>query len=194
MVLIADEVQTGFARTGKMFAIEHSGVEPDMVTVAKSLAGGFPLSGLIARKELIDIVEPGGLGGTYGGSPIGCVAALAVLDIIADEGLITRADLIGSRLRDRIGAWRLRNDLLPISEARGLGAMIGFDVRKQHAAAEPDPETAAMVRERALEQGLVVLNCGRAGESVRILVPLTASDAIIDEGMDCLEAALSAVR
>ncbi len=194
ILLISDEVQTGFARTGKMFAIEHSGVEPDLVTIAKALGGGFPLSGLIGRAELIDRVLPGGMGGTYGGSPIACVAALAVLDIIHEEGLIARANLIGDRLRDRIGAWRLRNDLLPTSDARGLGAMVGFDIRKRHGESECDPEAAAAVRERALEHGLVILNCGQMGESVRILAPLTASEDIIDEGMDCLEAALSVVR
>ena len=194
ILLIADEVQTGFARTGKMFAIEHSGVEPDMVTVAKSLAGGFPLSGVICRADLVDAVEPGGMGGTYGGSPIGCVAALAVLDIIAEEGLIARADAIGGTIRTRIEGWRVRNDLLPISAPRGLGAMIGFDVHKRDGGVEPDAEAALAVRDRALEQGLVVLNCGEMGEAIRILVPLTASDAIINEGMDCLEAALSVVR
>jgi 4-aminobutyrate aminotransferase/(S)-3-amino-2-methylpropionate transaminase len=194
IMLIADEVQSGFARTGRMFAIEHSGVEPDLVCIAKSLAGGFPLSGLIGRADLLDRVEPGGMGGTYGGSPIGCVAALAVLDVMAEEKLVDRAKAIGVRLNERIIGWGRRNDLLPISAPRGLGAMIGFDIRKQRGEAEPDPGAAKAVCARALDLGLIVLTCGPQSESVRVLVPLTASDAIIDEGMDYLEAALSAVE
>ncbi|WP_404710420.1 4-aminobutyrate--2-oxoglutarate transaminase [Sphingomonas sp. MMS24-J13] len=194
IMLVADEVQSGFARTGRMFAIEHSGVEPDLVCIAKSLAGGFPLSGLIGRADLLDAVDPGGMGGTYGGSPIGCVAALAVLDVMADEGLVERANVIGERLNERIVGWSRRNDLLPISPPRGLGAMIGFDIRKQRGETEADPGAAKMVCGRALDLGLVVLTCGPQSESIRVLVPLTATDAIIDEGMDYLEAALSVVE
>ena len=193
ILLIADEVQTGFARTGRMFAIEHSGVEPDLIAVAKSLAGGFPLSGLIGRAAVLDRVDPGGLGSTYGGSPIGCAAALAVLDIIEEEGLMARADAIGNCLRERIEAWGRRNDLLPISEPRGLGAMIGFDIRTRRGDRQPASGAAHTVCARALDLGLVVLTCGPVGESVRILVPLTASDAIIEEGMTYLEAALCEV-
>jgi 4-aminobutyrate aminotransferase/(S)-3-amino-2-methylpropionate transaminase len=194
ILLIADEVQTGFARTARMFGIEHSGVEPDLVAVAKSLAGGFPLSGVIGKAAILDTIEPGGLGGTYGGSPIACAAALAVLDVIRDEMLLDRAGAIGARLRDRIEAWGMRNDLLPISKPRGLGAMIGFDIHKRRGEPDPDPGAAKAVCARALDKGLVVLTCGTSGESVRILVPLTASDAIIDEGLDSLEAALSVVE
>jgi len=187
--LVADEVQSGFARTGRMFAVEHSGVEPDLVPIAKSLAGGFPLSGVIGRAELMDAVAPGGLGGTYGGSPIGCSAALAVLDVIRDEGLLDRSLTLGERMRTRIERWRGKAGLLPISAPRGLGAMIGFDILS------PDgngflQDGGKLVSTRALEQGLVVLNCGTIGETVRILVPLTAADALVDEGLDRLEAAL----
>ncbi|HWK42768.1 MAG TPA: 4-aminobutyrate--2-oxoglutarate transaminase [Croceibacterium sp.] len=192
ILLIADEVQTGFARTGRMFAIEHSGVEPDLVTVAKSLAGGFPLSGVIGRADLFAALSPGTLGGTYGGSPIGCAAALAVLDVIEEEGLVARASVIGDRLRGRIEGWGRRNDLLPISPPRGLGAMVGFDILARRGSSETDPAMAKTVCQRALDQKLVVLNCGQRGESIRILAPLTASDAIMDEGMESLEAALSA--
>lgn len=190
--LIADEVQSGFARTGRMFAIEHSGVEPDLVAIAKSLAGGFPLSGVIGRAELMDSVEPGGLGGTYGGSPLGCVAALAVLDIIADEKLLERSELIGGRIRARIQGWRMRNDLLNISEPRGLGSMIGFDLLDPEDGTRPVVNGGKQVCARALDAGLVILNCGGKGETVRVLVPLTAPDAIIDEGLDALEKALQA--
>jgi 4-aminobutyrate aminotransferase/(S)-3-amino-2-methylpropionate transaminase len=191
--LIADEVQSGFARTGKMFAIQHSGVEPDLVAIAKSLAGGFPLSGVIGRADLMDMVEPGGLGGTYGGSPIGCAAALAVLDIIEQEGLLTRSDAIGARICARIDGWRSRNDLMSLSAPRGLGAMIGFDILDPGAGMSPLANGGKLVATRALDAGLIVLNCGSRGETVRILVPLTASDEIIDEGLDRLETALSAV-
>ena len=191
--LIVDEVQTGFARTGKMFAIEHSGVEPDLVTVAKSLAGGFPLSGVIGRAALMDVVEPGGLGGTYGGSPIGCAAALAVLDIIEEEGLLARSEAIGAHICARINGWRSRNDLLSISSPRGLGGMIGFDILEDKNGMTPLTNGGKMVATKALGAGLVVLNCGTHGETVRILVPLTASNEILDEGLECLEKALSAV-
>lgn len=191
--LIADEVQSGFGRTGRMFAVEHSGIEPDLVTVAKSLAGGFPLSGVIGRADLMDVVEPGGLGGTYGGSPIGCAAALAVLDIIEREGLLARSETIGTHIRARIDAWRARNDLVSISAPRGLGGMIGFDVLDAADGKMPLANGGKAVAGKALDAGLIVLNCGSRGETVRILVPLTASDALLDEGLDCLETALSAV-
>jgi 4-aminobutyrate aminotransferase/(S)-3-amino-2-methylpropionate transaminase len=190
ILLIADEIQSGFARTGKMFAIEHSGVEPDLVTIAKSLAGGFPLSGVIGRAPIMDAAEPGGLGGTYAGSPVSCAAALAVLDVIDDEGLLKRADAIGVRLRERLQAASRRNDLAPIANVRGPGAMVAFDLVKSRGTSEPDGDMTKKVTARALENGLVLLSCGTFGETIRILVPLTASDALIDEGLDKLESAL----
>lgn len=189
ILLIADEVQTGFARTGRMFGIEHSGIEPDLVTVAKSLAGGFPLSGVIGRAAIMDAVEPGGLGGTYGGSPVACAAALAVLDIIADEQLLARADAIGTRFRERIAGWRGHNAMVPTSGLRGRGAMIAFDVVDGDG--RPDGAEAKQVCGRALEEGLVLLSCGQHGQAIRILVPLTADDALIDEGLAMLERALA---
>jgi 4-aminobutyrate aminotransferase/(S)-3-amino-2-methylpropionate transaminase len=189
-MLVVDEVQTGFARTGRMFGIEHSGIEPDLVAVAKSLAGGFPLAGVIGRGAILDAVEPGGLGGTYAGSPIACAAALAVLDVIAEEQLCARAETIGARVRERVAAFGKRNDLLPITGMRGLGAMVAFDVLKQRGFGEADGAAAKAVCARALEQGLIILNAGGQGETIRVLVPLTASDAIVEEGLDCLEAAL----
>jgi 4-aminobutyrate aminotransferase/(S)-3-amino-2-methylpropionate transaminase len=190
ILLVADEIQSGFARTGRMFAIEHSGIEPDLVTVAKSLAGGFPLAGVIGRAAIMDAAEPGGLGGTYAGSPVSCAAALAVLDVIESEGLLKRADAIGSRLRERLMQASRRNDLAPIANLRGPGAMVAFDLVKARGTSEPDPDMAKKVTVRALEGGLVLLSCGIYGETIRILVPLTASDALIDEGLDILEAAL----
>lgn len=183
ILLIADEVQTGFARTGRMFGIEHSGVEPDLVTVAKALAGGFPLSGVIGRAQVMDAVDPGGLGGTYGGSPVACAAALAVLDVIAEEGLLARATAIGELIRRRLSDLVGRPGSLPFTHVRGHGAMIGFDLA--------DGDAARRVCARALEAGLILLTCGSKGQAIRILVPLTASDAIIEEGMEILAIALA---
>lgn len=191
ILLIDDEVQAGFARTGRMFGIEHSGVEPDLVCVAKSLAGGFPLSGLIGREAIMQAAEPGGLGGTYGGSPIGCAAALAVLDVIEEEKLLARADALGERLKTRLEAMSKRNDLLPIAAIRGPGAMVAFDIVKARGGHDPDGAGAKQVTARALAEGLVLLSCGIHGETIRLLMPLTASDALVDEGMDCLERALA---
>jgi 4-aminobutyrate aminotransferase / (S)-3-amino-2-methylpropionate transaminase / 5-aminovalerate transaminase len=192
ILLIADEVQTGFARTGKLFAISHSGVEPDMITMAKSLAGGFPLSGVLGRAAVMDMVDPGGLGGTYAGSPLACAAALAVLDVIEEEKLCERADAIGAMMVERLKALQGRNDLVAIADVRALGAMVAFDVVKDRAGKEPDKDAAAAVARKALDLGLILLTCGTAGNVVRILVPLTASDAILHEGMDLLTAALAA--
>jgi 4-aminobutyrate aminotransferase/(S)-3-amino-2-methylpropionate transaminase len=176
ILLVADEVQSGFARTGRMFAIEHSGVQPDLIAAAKSLAGGFPLSAVIGRAEVMDAPAPGGLGGTYAGSPVACAAALAVLDVVAEERLLERAEMLGGRLRARIDGWQARNDLRPVANVRGLGAMIGFDVLETGETGSSD-SAAKRVCQRALEEGLV---------------PLTASDEIVEEGLDRLEVALSA--
>jgi 4-aminobutyrate aminotransferase / (S)-3-amino-2-methylpropionate transaminase / 5-aminovalerate transaminase len=189
ILLIADEIQSGFGRTGRMLAIEHAGVEPDLVTLAKSLAGGFPLSAVLGRAAIMDAVEPGGLGGTYAGSPIGCAAALAVLDVLKEEKLLERAEVIGRRLRKRLAALAEGGAGVPIGNVRGLGAMIGFDVLKSRGG-EPDGATAKRVTQRALEAGLILLSCGLQGETIRILVPLTIGDATLDEGIDKLEQAL----
>lgn len=181
IVLIADEVQTGFARTGKMFGIEHAGVEPDLVTIAKSLAGGFPLSGVIGRAKIMDAAEPGGLGGTYAGSPIACAAALAVLEVIEEEALLERANSIGSRIRHSLEALALRNDSVPITAIRGPGAMIAFDIVTSNG--EPDAGATKRVIQLALEDGLVLLSCGIHGNTIRILNPLTISDTTLDEGL-----------
>lgn len=192
IMLIADEVQTGFGRTGRMFGIEHSGIEPDLVTVAKSMGGGLPISGVIGRAAVMDAVEPGGLGGTYGGSPLGCAAGLAVLDVIEDEGLLERAEAIGKRIIRRLEELAVRNDLLPIGHIRGLGAMIAFDMLEDRGSDAVAPNGAKTVTTRAADEGLILLGCGTYGETIRILVPLTASDAIVDEGLAAIERALRA--
>ena len=191
ILLIVDEVQTGFGRTGKMFGIEHSGVKPDLMTIAKSLAGGFPLSGVIGRAAVMDAPEPGGLGGTYAGNPLACAAALAVLDVIRDENLVERANAIGATMKSRLERVASRNDVAPITAIRGPGAMIAFDIVRQRGSYEPDPDTTKQVIARAREHGLIVISCGVYGNAIRLLVPLTVSDTVLGEGMDALEAALA---
>ena len=190
ILLIADEVQTGFGRTGKLFAMEHYPVEPDLVTTAKSIAGGLPLSGVIGRAALMDIIEPGGLGGTYAGNPVACAAALAVIDAIESEGLLARANVLGERIKARLNVMARANDLVPIAAIRGLGAMVAFDIVKERGRFDPDPETTKAVTTCALDGGLVVLSCGVNANVIRILVPLTAADRTVDEGLDILEQAV----
>lgn len=194
IVLIADEIQTGFARTGKMFGIEHSGVEPDLVTVAKSLAGGFPLSGVIGRAEIMDAAGPGGLGGTYAGSPIACAAALAVLDVIEEEGLIERANAVGARIKAALEQAAARNDAVPVTAIRGPGAMVAFDIVSADGEGAPDADATRRVVAAALAEGLIILSCGVYGNTIRILNPLTVSDALLDEGLEKLTRALVAAR
>lgn len=190
ILLISDEVQAGFARTGKMFGIEHTGVEPDLIAIAKSLAGGFPLSGVIGKAAIMDSAEPGGLGGTYGGNPVACAAALAVLDVMEQEKLLDRSNAIGTRIKAKLEKMSRQNDLLPLAAIRGPGAMIGFEIVKERGTFDPDPEATKLLTQKALELGLIVLSCGIYGNVIRILVPLTASDKVIDEGMNLLEQAM----
>jgi 4-aminobutyrate aminotransferase/(S)-3-amino-2-methylpropionate transaminase len=190
ILLIADEVQTGFGRTGKLFAMEHFDVEADLICVAKSLAGGFPLSGVIGRARVMDATDPGGLGGTYAGNPIACAAALAVLDVIAADDLLERSNRIGSRIKARIEAHAIRNDVMPIAAVRGRGSMIAFDLMRSRGSDEPDAEATKIVVKRAYENGLILLSCGVFSNGIRVLVPLTASDEIVDEGVSILEQAL----
>ncbi len=190
MLLIDDEVQTGFARTGKMFGIEHSGVEPDLITMAKGLGGGFPISGVTGKAKIMDAPEPGGLGGTYAGSPMACAAALAVLDVIEEEKLAPRAMAIGERMTARLRETAKRNDSVPIAGIRNLGAMVAFDIVKTRGAHEPDGETVKRVQQKALAEGLVLMSCGIFGETIRIMTPLTIGDAVLDEGLTKLERAL----
>jgi 4-aminobutyrate aminotransferase/(S)-3-amino-2-methylpropionate transaminase len=188
IVLIADEIQSGFGRTGKMFAIEHSSIKPDLITVAKSLAGGFPLSGVIGRANLMDQASPGSLGGTYAGNPVACAAALAVLDAIEEEGLLKRANLIGARIRERLEAFARSEAGERIDALRGPGAMIAFDI--VDAEGRPDAAAAKTVAQSALDLGLVILTCGTFGNTIRILVPLTVPDDQLEDGLSRLGTAL----
>jgi len=190
IVFIADEVQTGFARTGKLFAIEHAGIEPDLMTIAKSLAGGFPLSGVIGKAEIMDAPGPGGLGGTYAGSPLSCAAALAVLEVIEKEHLCNRANAIGALLKQRLNGLRGRHGLDCIGDVRGLGAMVALELVKYGDTHLPDPDLTKALVQRAAANGLVILSCGTRANVIRFLVPLTATDAIISEGLDIFERSL----
>jgi 4-aminobutyrate aminotransferase / (S)-3-amino-2-methylpropionate transaminase / 5-aminovalerate transaminase len=190
ILLIADEIQTGFGRTGKFFATEHSGVEPDLVTVAKSLAAGFPLSGVVGRAEVMDAPDPGGLGGTYAGNPIACAAGLAVMDIMRDEKLPERAARIGSVVEERMQSWARDNEL--IGDVRAVGAMVGMELVRSRKTKEPaDKETVALLK-TAREKGLIILRCGVHHNVVRTLMPLTIPDEQLEEGLDILGAALGA--
>lgn len=188
MLLIADEIQTGFARTGKLFAMEHYDVIPDLMTMAKSLAGGMPLSAVCGRAEVMDAPAPGGLGGTYAGNPLALASALAVLDVIQEERLVERAEQLGQRLRQCLTAMRER--VPQIADVRGLGAMVAVEFM-QPGTRQAAPEFAKQVQARALEQGLLLLTCGVYGNVIRFLFPLTISDAVMAEGLTILESALS---
>ncbi|CAO3377573.1 4-aminobutyrate--2-oxoglutarate transaminase [Azospirillum argentinense] len=190
ILLIIDEIQTGFARTGKMFAIEHSGVEPDLMTMAKSLAGGFPLSAVTGKAEIMDAPIPGGIGGTYAGSPLATTAALAVLDVIEEEKLIQRSNDLGERIAGRFRTMAQRNTLSVIGDVRNLGGMIAMELVKDRDTKEPAAELTKALVAKAAEKGLVLLSCGTYGNVIRILVPLTASDALVDEGLDIIERSL----
>ena len=193
ILLIADEIQSGFARTGKLFAIEHSGVKPDLIVTAKSLAGGMPLSGVIGRATIMDAPEPGGLGGTYAGNPVACAAAIAVLEVIKEERILDKSIELGERLKKRLREMALRNDLPPIDDIRGLGAMIAFDLVKTRGRQEPDGERTKRLLTEALNRGLILLTCGLYGNGVRILVPITVEPRVLEEGLNILEDSLKAV-
>jgi 4-aminobutyrate aminotransferase len=188
IVLIADEVQSGMGRTGKMFGIEHSGVVPDLITIAKGIGGGFPLSAVTGRADIMDAPHTGGLGGTYGGNPISIAAGNAVLDVIESEGLCARAARVGQKMRARLEA--LAKELPRIGEVRGLGAMLAFELVKDPRTKEPDAELTAAILAHAEKRGLVLLSCGTAANVVRLLAPLTIPDAVLDEGLNILAAAV----
>ena len=191
ILLIADEVQTGFARTGKLFAMEHYGVVPDITTMAKGLGGGFPIAAVTGRAEIMDAPAPGGLGGTYGGNPIGVAAGLAVLEVIEEEGLCERALSLGNRLKQRLSG--LAASVPQIADVRGPGFMnaVEFNIP---GTSTPDAEFTNRVREKALERGLILLTCGVYGNVIRFLAPVTIPDDVFSEALDILEAALLSAK
>jgi len=181
IVLVIDEIQTGFARTGRMFAIEHADIEPDLMTMAKSLAGGFPLAAVVGKAHIMDAPGPGGLGGTYAGSPIACAAALAVLEVIEQEQLCSRADAMGALM---VGTLQAAQKSLPaIGEVRALGAMVAMELVRNGDPHQPDPELTKALVKAAAARGVVLLSCGIYGNVIRFLAPLTAPEEIVREGL-----------
>ena len=191
IVLVADEIQSGFARTGRMFAFEHSGVEPDLMTVAKSIAGGVPLSGVVGKAAIMDAPPAGGLGGTYAGSPLACAAALAVLDVMEEEQLCERARVLGAQIMTRLKAMQAKSPA--IGEVRGLGSMIAMELVKNRRADQPDADLTRALVQAAAARGLVILSCGVYGNVIRLLAPLTISETLLNEGLDVLEASFADV-
>jgi 4-aminobutyrate aminotransferase/(S)-3-amino-2-methylpropionate transaminase len=191
ILLIVDEIQTGFGRTGKFFGIEHSGVKPDLVTVAKSLAAGFPLSGVVGRADVMDAPDPGGLGGTYGGNPIACAAGVAVMDVMRDEKLPERAVRIGSVVEERMQSWAREHGL--VGDVRGMGAMMGMELVRDRGTKEPADKEAAALLGAAREKGLILLRAGTHHNVIRTLMPLTIPDEQLHEGLDMLGSALEQV-
>jgi 4-aminobutyrate aminotransferase / (S)-3-amino-2-methylpropionate transaminase / 5-aminovalerate transaminase len=189
IVLVADEVQSGFGRTGKLFAIEHFGVEPDLIVVAKSIAAGVPLSGVVGRAEIVDAAPDSSIGGTFVGSPLGCVAGLAVIEEL-EGGLLDRGVAIGERIRSRFEELKARYD--QIGDVRGLGPMLAMEFVESPESKEPAPAIAAAVRETALQSGLILLQAGVHSNCIRVLVSLVATDEQVDEALDILSAAVQA--
>jgi len=186
IVLIADEIQTGFGRTGKMFSFEHAGVEPDLITMAKGIAGGFPLAAVVGKTAIMDAPLPGGLGGTYGGSPVACAAALAVLDVIEEENLVHRAEQIGELFKQRLTALQADYPLL-ISEVRNQGAMIAIELMLEGDSDQPNTALTQAIIAGAQAHGLVLLSCGFYANVIRFLPALTISDQLALEGLDNFE-------
>ena len=192
ILLIDDEIQAGAGRTGRMFAIEHSGVVPDLITLAKSIAGGFPISAVVGRQDIMDSVGPGGLGGTYAGNPLACVAALAVLDIFEEEGIFARSLALGGRLMARLDAMAQRHDC--IGDVRGLGSMVAMELfTSVDGKRVADAGLARRLVKLAAERGLILLSCGMYGNVIRILVPVTGSDELVEEGMGIIEQCLESL-
>jgi len=192
LIFIADEIQTGMGRTGRWFAMEHWGVEPDVTLVAKSLGGGMPISAVVGRSELMDSPQVGGLGSTYGGNPVSCAAALAVLRVMTEEDLLDRGRALGRTLRQRLDTWQ--DDFEIIGQVRGLGPMLGLELVRDRATKEPaDAETRELVR-FGYENGLLLLPCGNYNNVIRLLMPLVITDEQLERGLSIMEAGLKAIR
>jgi 4-aminobutyrate aminotransferase/(S)-3-amino-2-methylpropionate transaminase len=191
IVMVVDEVQTGFARTGRFFAIEHSDVEPDLIVVAKSIAMGLPLSGVLGKAAVMDAPGPGAIGGTYVGNPVAQAAALAVLDVIEEEGLVERSAAIGETIRARMHGWQER--WTEIGDVRGLGAMLAIELVSDRETKEPASALTDAVVDAALERGLLLITCGIYGNCIRVLAPLVITDAELDEALGVWEESLASV-
>jgi 4-aminobutyrate aminotransferase/(S)-3-amino-2-methylpropionate transaminase len=191
IVLIVDEIQSGFGRTGKWFAVEHMGIEPDLITVAKSLAAGFPLAGVVGRAKIMDAPDPGGLGGTYAGNPVACAAALGVFEAFEQDKLLEKAEKQGKTVMRRLKAMKAKGKGQPMGDIRGLGSMCAFEIVTKHGGSEPDAAGTKALAAKCLERGLLILTCGVWQDTIRLLCPLSASDSILNEGLDILEQALA---
>ena len=190
IVLVADEIQTGMGRSGKMFAMEHYGIHPDLTCVGKSIGGGLPISGIVGKAEIIDAVPPGGLGGTFGGNPLACAAALAVLDVIEADNLLERGLDMGRTIDARLRKMAERNSLSCIGDARSLGCMNAIEIVSDRDSRAPDGDLTARIASIALGKGLILISAGPTRNVIRLLVPLSASTEIVNEGLDMLEAAM----
>ena len=190
ILFVADEIQTGFGRTGKMFACNHYDLVPDLIVTAKSLAGGLPLAAVTGRAEIMDAVHPGGLGGTYGGNPLACAAALAIIEAMEKEKITERGAAVGLKLRARFEKMAAR--FPSIGDVRGLGAMMAMELVKDRTTREPDKDKTSRVQAEALKRGVLLLTTGTYGNVIRALVPLTVEDAVLAEGLDALEASFAA--
>jgi len=193
IMLVIDEIQTGFGRTGRFFAAEYAGVEADIMTVAKGVAGGFPLAAVVGKAEIMDAPLPGGLGGTYAGSPIGCAAALTVIDILREDGLVDRALAIGKRFDTRLRALQKKHPGVIGDIRTSRGAMMAIELVRDGDMTKPDADLTKALVGKAAENGLILLSCGVNGNVIRFLPALTISDALIDEGLDILEKSLAAL-
>lgn len=191
MLMIIDEVQSGFGRTGKMFAIEHSGVEPDMMTMAKSMADGMPISAIVGTDKVMDASGPNSLGGTYTGSPTACAAALAVMEVFEEENILEKSQALGEKLAARFNEWQGKFDC--IDHVRNMGAMAAFELVNNKTDRTPNPELAAALCKKAREEGLILLSCGMYGNTIRFLMPVTIEDDVLNEGLDIIESCLESL-
>lgn len=191
ILMIADEVQSGFGRTGKMFAIEHSGVEPDLMTMAKSMADGMPISAIVGTDKYMDASGPNSLGGTYTGSPTACAAALAVFDVFKEEDILGKSQALGEKLKQRFSQWQ--EQFAHVDNVRNLGPMAAFELVESKESRTPKPELAAAVTKKAKEKGLILLSCGMYGNTLRFLMPVTIEDEVLEEGLAIVEESLKEV-
>ena len=191
ILMIVDEVQSGFGRTGKMFAIEHSDVQPDIMTMAKSMADGMPISAIVGTDKVMDASGPNSLGGTYTGSPTACAAALAVFDVFKEEDILGKSQRLGEKLNERFKQWEGKFE--HVANARNLGAMAAFELVETKDNHKPKPELAAAITKKAKEKGLILLSCGLFGNTIRFLMPVTIEDEVLEEGLKIVEEALQEV-
>lgn len=191
ILMIVDEVQSGFGRTGKMFAIEHSGVEPDIMTMAKSMADGMPISAIVGTDKVMDASGPNSLGGTYTGSPTACAAALAVMEVFEEENILEKSQALGEKLAQRFGGWESK--FACVDNGRNMGAMAAFELVSDKTERTPNPELAAALCKKAREEGLILLSCGMYGNTIRFLMPVTIQDDVLNEGLDIIESCLESL-